>query len=64
MRHLLSLPAIVVLSACGMKGGLYEARTLAEPASTTEPVREPATGDTDKGERKTIPSMPDPARSE
>ena len=41
-----------------MKGDLYEAPAPAEP------VLEPATGDTDKGERKTIPSTPDPARSE
>jgi hypothetical protein len=47
-----------------MKGDLYEAPPPAEPSSTTGPVLEPATGDTDKGERKTIPSMPDPARSE
>jgi predicted small lipoprotein YifL len=58
MRHLLPLSALVLLSACGMKGDLYEAPPPAEP------VLEPATGDTDKGERKMIPSTPDPARSE
>ncbi len=64
MRHLLSLPAIALLSACGMKGDLYEAPPPAAPAATATPAPEPATGDTDKGERKTIPSTPDPARSE
>ncbi len=58
MRHLLPLPALLLLSACGMKGDLYEAPPPAEPAL------EPAPDGLDKGERKTIPSTPDPARSE
>lgn len=57
MRHLLPLPVIFLLSACGMKGDLYEPPPAA-PAESAE------SGDTDKGERKTIPSTPDPARSE
>ncbi|MBL8202260.1 MAG: hypothetical protein JNK40_14925 [Chromatiales bacterium] len=64
MRHLLPLPVVILLAACGMKGDLYEAQPAAEPTEAAEPVPEPATGATDKGERKTIPSTPDPARSE
>jgi predicted small lipoprotein YifL len=42
-----------------MKGPLYEpAPPAAEPATT-----EPSTGETDKGDRKTIPATPDPAQS-
>jgi predicted small lipoprotein YifL len=55
MRHLLSLPVLLLLAACGMKGDLYEAPPPAGAAEATEP---------DKGERKTIPSTPDPAKSE
>ena len=62
MRQLLPLPLMLLLSACGMKGDLYEAPPPA--AETAEPANEPATGETDKGERKTIPSTPDPAKSE
>lgn len=62
MRHLLSLSSLLLLAACGMKGDLYEVPPA--PPEATEPVAEPATGETDKGERKTIPSTPDPAKSE
>ncbi|MDH5254401.1 MAG: lipoprotein [Gammaproteobacteria bacterium] len=55
MRQLLPLPVIFLLAACGMKGDLYEATPPAEPAVQPEP------GDTDKGERKKIPSQPGPA---
>lgn len=55
MRQLLPLSLLVLLSACGMKGDLYQA---------PPPAAEAATGETDKGERKTIPSTPDPAKSE
>jgi predicted small lipoprotein YifL len=61
MRQFLPLPVILLLAACGMKGDLYEAPP---PAGAAEPVTEPTTGEMDKGERKTIPSTPDPARSE
>lgn len=65
MRHLLLLPCIVLLTACGMKGDLYE------PPPPAEPAAEPAeagpsdtdTAEADKGERKTIPPTPDPALS-
>ena len=59
MRKLAPL-LFLLLPACGMKGALYEpAPPVAEPATT-----EPATGDADKGERKTIPATPDPAQSQ
>jgi predicted small lipoprotein YifL len=61
MRHLLLIPVVFLLSGCGMKGDLYEAPP---PAESAEPAAEQATGDTDKGKRKTIPSTPDPAKSE
>jgi predicted small lipoprotein YifL len=58
MRKLAPL-LFLLLAACGMKGPLYEpAPPAAEPATT-----EPSTGDTDKGDRKTIPATPDPAQS-
>lgn len=53
MRQLLPLLVIALLSGCGMKGDLYEAPPPAGP-----------TADTDKGERKTIPPAPDPAKTE
>jgi predicted small lipoprotein YifL len=58
MRNLAPLLLIALIPACGMKGSLYEPAPPAEPAAT-----EPSADDTDKGERKTIPSTPDPARS-
>lgn len=64
MRHLLPLPCILLLTACGMKGDLYEAPPPAGPVEATEPAAEPAAGDPDKGERKTIPATPDPAVSQ
>lgn len=42
-----------------MKGDLYESPPPAEPASAPEPAPDAA----DKGERKTIPATPDPAKS-
>ena len=60
MQNLALMLLMVLLTACGMKGPLYEpAPPAAEPATT-----EPATDDTDKGNRKTIPSTPDPAKSQ
>jgi predicted small lipoprotein YifL len=55
MPKLSSLLLVVLLAGCGMKGDLYE--------SPPPPVDEPAPVDTDedKGQRKTIPSVPDPA---
>jgi predicted small lipoprotein YifL len=54
MPKLSALLLVALLAACGMKGDLYE---------TPPPVDEPApvATDEDKGERKTIPSAPDPA---
>ena len=60
MRKLAPLILFTLLPACGMKGNLYEpAPPAAEPATTELP-----TSDTDKGERRTIPATPDPAKSE
>jgi len=61
MRHFLPLPVVLVLAACGMKGDLYEAPPPAEPPA---PVAQPGPDTTEPGDRKTIPSTPDPARSE
>lgn len=59
MRNLALILLITLLPACGLKGPLYEpAPPAAEPAAT-----EQTDGDTDKGERKTIPATPDPAQS-
>ena len=60
MKFLLPVAVSVLLSACGMKGDLYEPPPPAAPAVSTEPS-EPADGTTEKGERKTIPPTPDPA---
>jgi predicted small lipoprotein YifL len=59
MRNLALLLLITLLSACGMKGPLYEPAPPAAPPAATEP----APSETDKGDRKTIPSTPDPAQS-
>lgn len=60
MRNLALMLFITLLPACGMKGALYEpAPPATEPAATG-----PSTGDTDKGDRKTIPATPDPAKSQ
>jgi len=64
MHRLAPIILVILLSACGMKGDLYEPEPAADPAVATDPALEPAAGDTDKGERKTIPSTPDPAQSE
>lgn len=61
MRRL-ALLLFFCLPACGMKGNLYEPAPPATEAAT-EAATEPSTGDTDKGERKTIPATPDPAQS-
>lgn len=57
MPKLSCLLLVALLAACGMKGNLYE--------TPPPPVDGPAPVDTaeDKGERKTIPSVPDPALS-
>ncbi len=57
MPKLSCLLLVALLAACGMQGDLYE---IPPP-----PVDEPAPVDTEenKGERKTIPSEPDPALS-
>lgn len=55
----LALLLFLVLPACGLKGPLYEPVT---PAAES-PATEQTDGDTDKGERKTIPATPDPAQS-
>ncbi len=59
MRNLAPLLLVVLLTACGMKGPLYEPAPPASESATTEP----SAGDTDKGDRKTIPATPDPAKS-
>lgn len=64
MHRLAPILLVILLSACGMKGDLYEAEPAADPSVPPDPALEPATGDTDKGERKTIPPTPDPAQSE
>jgi predicted small lipoprotein YifL len=59
MRYLALILVIALLPACGLKGPLYEpAPPVAEPAAS-----EQSEGETDKGERKTIPAPPDPAQS-
>lgn len=67
MRALLPVPVLFLLFGCGMKGDLYETPPPAGPAASTEPVPEaepePASGDPDKGERRTVPATPDPASS-
>ena len=45
----------LLLSACGMKGDLYE---------PTSPATEPATEEATKGDRTTLPSTPEPAQSQ
>jgi predicted small lipoprotein YifL len=60
MPRLSCLVLVVFVAACGMKGDLYE--NPPPPADET-PLAEPASGDTDKGERRTIPAVPDPALS-
>ncbi|MSR09399.1 MAG: hypothetical protein EXR82_07750 [Gammaproteobacteria bacterium] len=59
MYKLASLLLIAFLPACGLKGPLYEPVT---PAAES-PATEQSEGETDKGERKTIPAPPDPAQS-
>ncbi len=59
MRNLAPLLLIALIPACGMKGDLYESAPPAEPAAAPEPTPDA----TDKGERKTIPATPDPAKS-
>lgn len=60
MKFLLPVVVSVLLCACGMKGDLYEPPPPARPAGNTEPS-DTVSGATEKGERKTIPSTPDPA---
>ncbi len=59
MRIPIALLLITSLTACGMQGDLYEPAPPAEPVAAPEP----ASDETDKGERKTIPAAPDPAKS-
>lgn len=60
MRSPVLILSACLLSACGMKGDLFESETPAVPEAPTEPV---AT-DADHRERKTIPPTPDPAQTE
>lgn len=58
------LLCLTLLSACGMKGPLYESAPPAPPAAATEPLTgDAAAGDSGKGERKQVPATPDPALS-
>jgi predicted small lipoprotein YifL len=57
MPKLSCLLLVTLLAACGMKGNLYEA----PPPPVAAPA--PTDADEEKGERKTIPSDPDPALS-
>ena len=52
MRHLLPLPVLFLLAACGMKG--ICTRRKRQPTVSRRPAVEPVTDDADKGERKTI----------
>ena len=63
MRSLAPLLLIALIPACGMKGDLYEPAPPAEPAAAPEQTPRPSPEATDKGERKTIPATPDPAKS-
>jgi len=63
MRNIAPLLLINLLTACGMKGALYEPAPPAAPPAAEPATTEPSPGDTDKGDRKTIPSAPDPAQS-
>ena len=67
MRVLPALPLFLLLAACGMKGDLYETPPPAPPAEAAGELAEPAAepgAPADRGDRKTIPPTPDPARSE
>jgi predicted small lipoprotein YifL len=59
MRSVTVLLLISSLTGCGMQGDLYEPAPPAEPVAAPEPAPET----TDKGERKTNPTTPDPAKS-
>ncbi len=60
--HRLAPLLFLLLSACGLKGPLYEQPPAGAPAATPAPATDD-TANTDKGERKTIPATPDPAQS-
>lgn len=61
MRQLLTIAALFFLSACGMKGDLYES---APPPPASAPAATPDSGtNEDRGERKQIPATPEPAES-
>jgi predicted small lipoprotein YifL len=62
MRNPITLLLVTSLTACGMTGDLYEPAPPAEPAAEPAPALTPEA--MDKGERKTIPSTPDPAQSQ
>lgn len=60
MRQLLTIAALFFLSACGMKGDLYESA----PPPASAPAATPDSGtNEDRGERKQIPATPEPAES-
>ena len=61
LRTGIALAMAFTLAGCGMKGDLYlPPETPVESVATPVPAE---SGQTDQGERKTIPATPDPSLS-